>query len=602
MDREEGRSLSAEITKELIKRAVKKKIWAWVIGLIGGSGIGTIILVVVILVVVMGGLLAAIVSLTPSLEIPKDSPVVSTIGAKEIPAQYLPIYQEAGAKYGVPWNVLAGVHRVETVFSTNVATSSAGAVGHMQFMPQTWVGWNYSSSTNIPTSILTNPKMIKKYGGYGIDANGDGKADPYNIKDAIFSAANYLSKTGGKPFNAQKALWSYNHSTQYYNDVMGFAKSYAEGYTPVSTSTGDASSSRTALPFQEIAKEWIDTIQWQNPMKKNKVTTGLPPELKTQVDNLSIRIPPGMLYVLSLTSEAQNKDKVARKYAAYLTPTNLKVGVFQKKITIEVQGAKNGGGGKTETTEDLLLITSVQIYKGIYKYKIGYDTDVKRKESSDGSVRITTIVTPVIADIDFDENDELVDNALKAAHIRGKTGKKDFYQLVRMVDPSFADDAAVLPGEKVIIPESPGGGNYGNGQLQWIVPGFYRITSPFGYRTHPVTGEKEKLHKGADIGAPVGTPTVAADDGVVESVVHNNAYAGNFILIDHGNGLKTRYLHLSETLVSVGQSVKRGQLIAKSGATGRVKGAHMHIEVLVNGQAVNPLPYFSTKGGTGDEQ
>lgn len=610
-DRDEGHSSSAEFTKEFIKQQIKsqfkKKIWAWIVAAIGGSSIGAIILIIVIILVLAVGAVVGIASLAPTIEFPK-SPVISNIGAKEIPAQFLPLYQEAGAKYNVPWNLIAGVHRVETVFSTNVSTSSAGAIGHMQFMPQTWVGWNYSSSTNISNKVLINPKMIAKYGGFGTDADGDGKADPYNIKDAIFSAAKYLASNGtnsGKqPFNAKDALFGYNHSQKYYNDVMGFAKSYAEGYTPVTTTTDTPSPSSgipTSVPYQEIAREWMDTIEWANPQKKNKLTKGLTAELKTQADNLSIKIPPGMLYILSLTSENNNKEKLARKYATYLAPKNLKAQVFQKKITVEITGAQNGGNSKTETTEDLVLITSVQIYKGIYKYKIGYDTSVKSSQSSSGSVRTTTTVTPVISDIDFDENDELVDTALKAAHIRGKTGKKDFYQLVRRVDASFADEASIKPGEKVIIPESSGGGNYGGGQMQWVVPGFYTITSPFGYRTHPVTGEKGKFHAGADVGAPTGTPTVAADKGVVESVVYNHPLAGTYILIDHGNGIKTRYLHLSEALVSVGESVERGQLIARSGATGRVTGPHMHIEVLVNGTAVDPLPYFSTKGKNPNE-
>ena len=79
--------------------------------------------------------------------------------------------------------------------------SPVGAIGHLQFMPLTWIGWSYPGGDRlgdaaIPDKILTDPAMIQKYGGYGLDANGDGKANPWDVEDAIFSAANYLAVNG----------------------------------------------------------------------------------------------------------------------------------------------------------------------------------------------------------------------------------------------------------------------------------------------------------------------------------------------------------------------------------------------------------------------
>lgn len=150
----------------------------------------------------------------------------------KIPAEYIPIYIAAGKKYDVPWTLLAAHHRVETKFSTtDTLISPVGAEGHMQFMPCTFVGWNHPSCNglgkgNIPESEKTDPKVIEKYGGYGVDANGDGKADPFDLEDAIFSAANFLSRSGAKEGNIEKAVFQYNHSKEYVNKVLYYYKQY----------------------------------------------------------------------------------------------------------------------------------------------------------------------------------------------------------------------------------------------------------------------------------------------------------------------------------------------------------------------------------------
>jgi cell wall-associated NlpC family hydrolase len=113
------------------------------------------------------------------------------------------IWQAAGATYGIPWSVLAAINKVETNFGQNLGPSSAGAIGWMQFMPSTWARW-------------------------GMDANGDGVADPNNPTDAIFSAARYLAGCGGQT-NIAAAVYCYNHATWYVNEVLGLAAVYSRG-------------------------------------------------------------------------------------------------------------------------------------------------------------------------------------------------------------------------------------------------------------------------------------------------------------------------------------------------------------------------------------
>ncbi len=120
------------------------------------------------------------------------------IDSFRIPPFLIPIYQAAGIEYQVPWQVLAGINEIETDYGRNLSVSSAGAVGWMQFLPSTWKQW-------------------------GVDANGDGVADPYNPVDAIFAAARYLHAAGAST-NLSRAILAYNHAGWYVESVLLRAK------------------------------------------------------------------------------------------------------------------------------------------------------------------------------------------------------------------------------------------------------------------------------------------------------------------------------------------------------------------------------------------
>jgi peptidoglycan LD-endopeptidase LytH len=160
----------------------------------------------------------------------------------EIPPEYIPVYMEAADAYDIPWTLLAAHHRIETRFSTmDPLLSPVGAEGHMQFMPCTFVGWTYPGCTglgkgDIPKKDKTDPAVIEEYGGYGVDANGDGFADPYDIEDAMFSAAKYLANSGAAEGEYEKAIFNYNRSEKYVEDVLWFFTKFEESRKEIEAS------------------------------------------------------------------------------------------------------------------------------------------------------------------------------------------------------------------------------------------------------------------------------------------------------------------------------------------------------------------------------
>nr|WP_279614713.1 M23 family metallopeptidase [Sphingomicrobium astaxanthinifaciens] len=120
-----------------------------------------------------------------------------------------------------------------------------------------------------------------------------------------------------------------------------------------------------------------------------------------------------------------------------------------------------------------------------------------------------------------------------------------------------------------------------------------RLTSSYGTRTDPFKKRRAR-HAGIDLAGPIGTPILATADGVVKRAGWNSGGYGNLIEIDHGNGIITRYAHLSKVQVQRGERVTRGEQIGKMGSTGRSTGSHLHYEVRIDGRSVNPIPFMES--------
>lgn len=121
---------------------------------------------------------------------------------------------------------------------------------------------------------------------------------------------------------------------------------------------------------------------------------------------------------------------------------------------------------------------------------------------------------------------------------------------------------------------------------------YYRLTSPFGKRENPFDGTKNQFHKGIDMAAPEGTDVYACKSGTVKECGEGNPTYGNYILVQHTNGMTSFYAHLSQVFVKREDSVQGGQIIGKVGRTGKVTGSHLHFEIRLNGKAKNPKDFL----------
>lgn len=166
-----------------------------------------------------------------------------------------------------------------------------------------------------------------------------------------------------------------------------------------------------------------------------------------------------------------------------------------------------------------------------------------------------------------------LDVLTKKTYVQSKS-----YDEVESFSKRAGDMASCIPAVSPIYPD----------------PARFRISSSFGYRSDPITGVA-KMHTGFDFACKPGNPVYATGDGVVSEVRFDLFGYGNAVTIDHGFGYKTRYAHLKIAYVAEGMEVKRGEMIAETGNSGRSTGPHLHYEVMYKGKFVNPTNYFDVQ-------
>ena len=227
---------------------------------------------------------------------------------------------------------------------------------------------------------------------------------------------------------------------------------------------------------------------------------------------------------------------------------------------------------KIQVGQEILLATAepfLSIYQIItenYEESIPYETEIEYDDTmykNESRIRVTGVRgrAAVVADVTY---------------VNGEERSREILSYEVLEAPV---NAVKVVGTKALPRSTPTG--------KFIKPSAGRYSSGFGYR--PNLGD---YHTGVDYAGAIGTNIWAADGGTVIWAAQRGNY-GKYIIIDHGNGFKTYYCHCSKLLVSVGDKVAQGDIIAKVGMTGRVTGPHLHFEIRYNGKAVNPLNYVS---------
>lgn len=265
-----------------------------------------------------------------------------------------------------------------------------------------------------------------------------------------------------------------------------------------------------------------------------------------------------------------------------------------EQICVAVGGGVNGATQKsyvvkertTIVNKELLMKANTMQNEFVYAYEPSINTSKKTKSSKCGKLT-KTVYWFAVTSVETTKKDwEPMQELLVKRNVIEKDQKflMDYWMEYLVADES---EGGFLPDDSW----SPVAG----GTLLWPVPASHRITSSFGVRIHPITGVR-KMHNGVDIGAPQGTTVLASADGtVVYAAAMGNA--GNAVILQHENGMQTRYYHLFRINVKSGQEVQSGQTIGEVGTTGSSTGPHLHFEVRTSGNPVDPMDFF---GYTGD--
>ena len=256
-----------------------------------------------------------------------------------------------------------------------------------------------------------------------------------------------------------------------------------------------------------------------------------------------------------------------------------------------VAGSEQGAPVAALTEEQLDKLRETMWAMNAVDYSTRAETAVIETTDDDGNPTTTEITeTVLVIELTHKTPNEM------AADYHFTTRQNTYLQLLQ--DPQYEELWAELlggfaqGGGELMSPDST---RTPTGTLQWPLPVAGRITSQFGHRVDPITGEVSS-HTGTDIACAEGTPILAAADGTVTVANGLDSWGGSYgyyIQIDHGGGLETLYAHCSSICVTTGQQVQAGQVIGYVGHTGRATGSHLHLETRANGTRVDSMQFFS---------
>lgn len=369
------------------------------------------------------------------------------------------------------------------------------------------------------------------------------------------------------------------------SDIEALKKKYSE----IKSSKEDASS-LLAL-FQN---EKSDIIKYLNDMDSRSA------ELEADIDSLT-RQKDEITSYLNTVSAQLGKDKAVE--AVQYRSMKLRIKYMYEHGGDTFFDALAGSTSLGDMLNKASLTSRIQKYDNnlLKDYRKTLD-DISKKEELISEKEQELV--QVVVDLEQEQSDIKEMTADKKTALKNvQDNISSFQDAIKSFEQAEKEQESLIEAAEASAEEGTGEyadlpSEYSGGKFAWPVPGHYTISSPFGYRTHPIFGTR-MLHGGIDISVPSGTSVYAGADGVV-SIAEYSSSAGNYIMINHGGGFSTVYMHNSKLLVKVGDQVKRGQRIALSGSTGWSTGPHCHFGVRKDGKYVNPVPYLKGESEEGE--
>ena len=361
------------------------------------------------------------------------------------------------------------------------------------------------------------------------------------------------------------------------------------------------------LSFSLVYAENLDTLE----DRKNELKTNIE-QANDEIDSLNLEITDAIAKVNELEGQIEDYNNSLAEIRSELKVVEAEIQETEQKLAVAEQNYANQKNnlekrivamyeaGETTYLDVLLNSSSITEFVDNY-YLIGEIAAIDKNllntiEIEKNQIEeIKTKLDANRADLKQKEENEqktlITLNNAKIQRDNYLANLNEQEKATRARIKEYEQELNNVENEIFIITNNLGDSDYAGGLFAWPTPGYKTITSPFGNRIHPVLGTK-RFHTGIDIGAPKGASIIAANSGKVLKAGWFGGY-GNAVIIDHGGGFSTLYGHGSEVLVAEGQTVKRRDIIMKVGSTGMSTGPHLHFEVRINGNYMNPLDYLT---------
>jgi murein DD-endopeptidase MepM/ murein hydrolase activator NlpD len=530
----------------------------------------------------------------PSLSRPPAFPEVRSY------AQLVTLWRQAGEAYGVPWQVLGAINKIESGYGQNMGPSSAGAAGWMQFMPSTWLRW-------------------------GMDADGNGLADPWDPEDAVFSAARYLAAAGAHE-SIERAIFAYNHAQWYVADVLAIAGTlggapFAAGPTGFTVDPAADIEKKLAKARRKVTRlsdaldlalGRVDGRRWQRVRLERQLAD--PTLSDAQFAKLDARLA-GIDHV-----ERASHAAVERLQARFTRAVQALKKVKSDQEAVASGTGLAGGGyvfpvaGEASFSDDFRVARTTTWHHG---------TDVFAARGTP----VVAVAAGTLANVGWND---VGGNRL---WLRDAAGNQFYYAHLAEFSPLARNGARVSAGEVLGFVGTTGDADGTSPHLHFEIHppelgdlGYDGVVDPYPYLSawkagvaaggqqsfdgwvFPVGGGAANVstahthhdYPAADIAAPLGAPVFALRDAVVTDVYPLDVgRCGIGFSLRTSTGEDFVYCHLSalEAAVAVGAAFPAGATLGRVGSTGNSTGPHLHLQLSPTTRYPQAEPWFQAFAG-----